>query len=466
MKRHWAYVIIVAAILFLAVAHSFAKEDSTPHDPEFIEKLKAVPVTIHCRDAEIGLLLRGIAKQAGINIYVPEDVKGKITLDFEDVTLYDLFATIVSSQGLRYEERNGIVFISRGAAGMMSYKNLTARRIEIIIGDAQDYVDILTPLLSPMGRIRTTTISQNTNDVDTDSETNLNNIKKYLIVMDTPDRVLKILDLVKRINHAIRQIYIQARIVMINKEAKEELGIAWSFEERGGKLSNVIDDLRKSGDNQALWDLVKNSGAFNLNASSTLTLGIVKDALKIDAEIKALQDRNLAKVLSAPRVMVLDGESAIIKQGQEVPYVTTNRFGESNVEFKEAILSLNVVPTILPNDYIVLQVSITNDSVSHQVLANNYPLLNKQAMSTSLFLRDGVTVVIGGIQVKNDSNGELRVPILSNIPLIGRVFRHTVKQNDNMELLVFLTPRVVQMSPEDFLAWGGKEDEETKKAAR
>ncbi|HFC47016.1 MAG TPA: hypothetical protein ENJ63_03955, partial [Dissulfuribacter thermophilus] len=278
--------------------------------------------------------------------------------------------------------------------------------------------------------------------------------------------VLKILDLVKRINHAIRQIYIQARIVMINKEAKEELGIAWSFEERGGKLSNVIDDLRKSGDNQALWDLVKNSGAFNLNASSTLTLGIVKDALKIDAEIKALQDRNLAKVLSAPRVMVLDGESAIIKQGQEVPYVTTNRFGESNVEFKEAILSLNVVPTILPNDYIVLQVSITNDSVSHQVLANNYPLLNKQAMSTSLFLRDGVTVVIGGIQVKNDSNGELRVPILSNIPLIGRVFRHTIKQNDNMELLVFLTPRVVQMSPEDFLAWGGKEDEETKKAAR
>ena len=437
------------------LSHGAGNEMKT--GPEFLERLKAVPVAIHCSDADINLLLRGIARQAGINIYVPEDVEGKITLDFEDVTLYDLFTTIVTSRGLSYHEKDGIVFIEKGKMRGTSFKDLTARRIEIIIGDAQDYVDILTPLLGPMGRIRTTTALQTTTStIGTDSS--IANTKKYLIVMDTPDRVLKIMELVKRINHAIRQIYIQARIVMVNKAAKEELGISWDFEERAGELSRVIGDLRQAVDNQALWDLVKNQGAYNLSSSSTLTLGIVKDALKIDAEIRALQDRNLAKVLSAPRVMVLDGESAIIKQGQEVPYVTTNRYGESNVEFKEAILSLSVMPTILPNNYIILQISITNDSVSRQVLANNYPLLNKQAMSTSLFLKNGVTVVIGGIQVKNDTKGELRVPILSAIPFIGRVFRHTIKQEDDMELLVFLTPRVLRMAVGGPFAEPRKED--------
>ena len=412
---------------------------------ELLSHLKEIPVSIHCESADVALLLRGLARQAGINIYVPEDLKQTISLDFEEVTLYDLFRTIMKAKGLSYEAREGVVYISKAGTGPEEKGTFVARRIEVVVGDAQDYVELLTPLLSPAGRIRTTTLYQNTNQVDTSTGFSVNNAKKYLVVMDREEIVARIRQLVRRLNRSIRQVYIQARIVMINKDAKEELGINWNVEERGGKLSRAIDDLRADGDNQGVWDTVKNTASMNLQASDTLTIGIVKSALNIDAEIKMLQDKNRAKVLSAPRIMVLDGESAVIKQGQEVPFVTTNRFGESNVEFKEAILSLNVVPTILPSGYIVLQVAITNDSVSRQILANNYPLLNKQAMSTSLFLEDGVTVVIGGIKINTDTDGELRVPYLSRIPIVGRAFRRTNYQKEAMELLVFLTPRVVAM---------------------
>ena len=417
-------------------------------------RLKKVPVSIRCERADVALLLRGIGRQAGINIYVPEDLKETITLDFEDVTLLDLFNTILTAKGLDYEVRDGVLYIRRAGDGLARKANLVARRIEIVVGDAEDYVELLTPLLSPVGRIRTTTLYQNTNQVDTGGGFNLANAKKYLIVMDRKEIVDQIIRMVKRINRSIRQVYIQARIVMISKDAKEELGIDWGLEERGGPLKDVIKEMRAGGDSEGLWDTVKNTAAFNLKADSTLTLGIVRNALNLNAELKALQDRNRAKVLSAPRIMVLDGEAAVIKQGQEVPYVTTNRYGESNVEFKEAILSLSVIPTVLPSGYIVLQVSITNDSVSRQIIAGNYPLLNKQAMSTSLFLKDGVTVVIGGIKVHSNTEGELKVPVLGSIPLVGRAFKRTSREKDKMELLVFLTPHVVSMKAGE--AWGSE----------
>lgn len=446
LSRPWccSLVSFLLAVFFAGVAFSGGAAVS---DEEFISRLKAIPVSIQCEAVDVALLLRGIARQAGVNIYIPDDLKDTVTLDFQDVTLYDVFETILKAKGLKYRIDHSVIFITRSGQeeGTGRY---VARRIEIVVGDADDYVELLTPLLSSKGRIRTAQSTTNQNNTVSDEAYTLTNTKKYIIVMDEEPIVRRIEEMVKQLNHSIGQIYIDAKIVAIKTGASRALGINWSMEERAGELSKVIEDLRKEGDNQALWDLVKNSASMDILASNQFLVGIVHDALKIDMEIRALETKKLAKVLSTPRLLVLDGESAVIKQGEEVPYVTSSRDGYySNVQFREATLSLSVTPTILPNGYIVLHVAITNDSVSEQTVGEDFPLLNKESMATSLFLKDGVTAVIGGIQVQRELDSDASVPLLSRLPLVGGLFRQDLKGKDAAELLVFLTPRVISMNP-------------------
>ncbi len=428
-QRCWAVAALALMALFIFYVNgAAAKERAGITEDEFVSRLKNTPVSIQCEAVDVGLLLRGIARQAGVNIYVPDNLKETITLDFQDVTLYDVFQTILKAKGLTYRFENSVVYIQPTGEKEKGSGRFVARRLEIIVGDAEDYVELLTPLLSSKGRIRSAKVTA-TNQNQADTGYSLSNTKKYIIVMDEEEIVDRIESMVKKLNRSIGQIYIDARIVAVNKGVIKKLGINWNYQGSGRDTSV--------------------SGEFTpaLDGVAAFTVGIVRSSFQIDAEIRALQSRDQAKVLSAPKILVLDGESAVIKQGQEVPYVTTNRFGETNVEFKEATLSLSVTPTILPNGYIVLHVAITNDSVNKETLANNYPLLNKESMATSLFLKDGVTVVIGGIQVKSSFGGDVSVPILSKIPVVGRVFHQTTKERDDMELLVFLTPKVLSMHP-------------------
>ncbi len=446
-ERHGALALfwVVACLLWALEALAGAAPVT---EEEFISRLKEIPVSIQCEEVDVGLLLRGIARQAGVNIYIPDDLKQTITLDFRDVSLYDVFETILKAKGLKYRLDHSVVFISPSGAkeGTGRY---VARRIEIVVGDADDYVELFSQLLSPKGRIRTSQVENTSNQSVNIGDTgySLSNTKKYILVMDEEPIVRRIEEMVRELNHSIGQIYIDARIVAIKRGASQALGINWNVEERAGRLSDVIDELRKEGQNAALWGMVKNSASMNILSANQFTVGIVHDALKIDAEIRALETRKLAKVLSTPRLMVLDGESAVIRQGEEVPYSTTNVNGATNVQFREATLSLSVTPTILPNGYIVLHVAITNDSVSDEQVGNEFPILNRESMATSLFLKDGLTVVIGGIQVNRVLDTHWGVPILSHLPLLGRLFRQSLAGHDDEELLVFLTPKVLSMNP-------------------
>jgi len=159
-----------------------------------------------------------------------------------------------------------------------------------------------------------------------------------------------------------------------------------------------------------------------------------------------MQSDSLLEILSSPSVLVLDGKEAEIKQGKEIPYVTQTS-NTINTSFREANLGLKVKPTVLQDGYIVLDVAVTNDSVDQTSTSTSGLLINKQAITTNLLLEDKVTVVIGGIVQQNKSNQNSKVPGLGDIPLFGNLFKNSNKLNDQTELMVFITPRIVNMTP-------------------
>jgi type II secretory pathway component HofQ len=223
------------------------------------------------------------------------------------------------------------------------------------------------------------------------------------------------------------QVHIEARIVSISTDAKKRLGIVWGF------------------DNLKTRDSVKFTSDLSVTAPTTnLTFGFLRSNLALDIDLQALQEDNKLEILSAPRVMVVNGKEAEIKQGKEVPYVTQS--GDLiNTSFREANLSLKVTPRIIQEEFIDLALVVTNDSVDLTSSNTGEPLINKQGISTNLFLQNGVTAVIGGILQENKNNRQSGVPGLAELPLFGNLFKSTQKSDEKAELVVFITPTIVNL---------------------
>jgi type IV pilus assembly protein PilQ len=167
--------------------------------------------------------------------------------------------------------------------------------------------------------------------------------------------------------------------------------------------------------------------------------------MNLNYELQALQEDQQLEILSAPSLLVLDGKEAEIKQGQEVPY--TSQSGDYiNTSFREANLSLKVTPKILQNDLIILDVNVTNDNVDETNKVGEEPLINRQEITTSLYLENNVTVVIGGIKGNKNMEQISGIPLLKDIPLLGWLFKSRDKKGGNYELMIFLTPTIVTMN--------------------
>ncbi|MBU0680166.1 MAG: type II and III secretion system protein, partial [Proteobacteria bacterium] len=175
-----------------------------------------------------------------------------------------------------------------------------------------------------------------------------------------------------------------------------------------------------------------------------MNIGFIWDNMNLNIDLQAMAEDNLLHVLSTPSLLVLDGHEAEIKQGKEVPY--TSQSGDIiNTEFREANLSLKVTPKIIKNSFVNLDVNVTNDSIDQTNAVGGEPLINRQEITTNLFLEDKVTVVIGGIHVSGDDLNKGRVPGLSSLPILGNLFKNKERLLENYELMIFLTPTIVSM---------------------
>jgi type IV pilus assembly protein PilQ len=279
-------------------------------------------------------------------------------------------------------------------------------------------------------------------------------------VRETTEKLDEIRRLVATWDVAVRQVSIEARIVQAKTNVAESLGVRW-----GGAGYNVSgDNVLSVGGSQgaasgagiegavssatSLRNPVPSAGALAIDlgvtgqSASSFALGWSSDDFLVDLELSALESDGRAEVVSQPRVVTADRQTASIKSGEEIPYQEASSSGATSVSFKEAALSLEVTPQITPDDKIIMDLQVNQDSRGE--VTEGIPAINTNSVTTQVLVGNGETVVLGGIFQSEVSTTTTKTPFLGDIPYLGRLFKRTEKIDERSELLIFITPKIIK----------------------
>jgi len=427
--------------------------DVKPLTEEQKESIKKTQYTgeklsLNFQDIEVRAILQLLADFTGLNVVVSDSVQGNITLRLKNTPWDQALDIILKTKGLAMR-RNGSVMLvapsdeisSREKLELESLKQLAelaplrSELIQVNYAKANDLANLLkskdSSLLSERGNI---SIDERTNT---------------LLVRDSVDRLTEIRKLITSLDIPIRQVLIEARIVIANDGFSRDLGT------RLGVRSN-----NEAGDNTVVTagtaaGLSTNIGIsptrdFNINLPvssannnpASFAVGLLTDTTLLDLELSALQTEGKGEVVSNPRVITSNQKEALIEQGTEIPYLTATSSGAASVEFKKAVLSLQVTPQITPDDRVILDLRVTKDSVGE--IFFNVPSIDTKEVQTQVLVDNGETVVLGGVFEQVKTKQVSKVPLLGDIPLLGWLFRSTAEVDEKDELLIFVTPKILK----------------------
>ncbi len=411
--------------------------------------------SLELRDADIRDVLRAISQERGINLVIGEGVTGKVTLSFTSVTLADAMNAILKTGEWAKIEEEGITRIVKSSI-QDSSGDLVTRLLPIQYANAKDLQTGIKELLSKKG---SATFDERTNT---------------LIVRDISSSVEWITALVKQLDSRTPQVMIEARIVEASTTFTREIGVQWGGSytgQSGNRVTTVHGGATKqlSTDTfaQALTGGIGLSGgpfAVNLPAAVGrgeggalgISFGNIADTVRLDLQLSALEDSGKGRILSTPRVLTLDNKEAKISSGTEILIPTTTIVtagtttgggavnAPTGVETINAKLELAVTPHVTPNREIVMYVKADKKDPDFSRQVQQIPPLNSRTAETHLLVKNGETVVIGGIVTNSSSFAENGVPWLSKIPIVGWFFKKRSTIENQNELLVFITPTIYE----------------------
>lgn len=261
-----------------------------------------------------------------------------------------------------------------------------------------------------------------------------------IIIKDNLDSVKAITRLIQQLDTPTQQIAIEARIVTISSEHLKELGVRWGMF-AGGSHHRVAGNLEGNG--LETNNLNVNFPVLNNAASVALQVATIHSRL-LDLELTALEQENSVEIIASPRLLTTNKQSASIKQGTEIPYAVYNKKADTfDLEFKEAVLGLEVTPQISAQQKVLLDLTVTQNSPSHKSGSSGQPTIDKQELKTQVFAKNGETIVLGGVFQHLVAKGEDRVPILGSIPVLKHLFSQSSDRISKRELVIFVTPYIV-----------------------
>jgi type IV pilus assembly protein PilQ len=258
-----------------------------------------------------------------------------------------------------------------------------------------------------------------------------------VVINDLPTRIASIRELIARLDAPLDQVAIEARIVTASDNLNHQLGVQW----RAG-MSSTENQSDLESETEDMTSLIASTALAVSAPASTLTLGVLRAGVAVDAELSSLAEQGQARVLAKPKILTLDQSPASIQSGVQIPYQETSRSGATSTSFRNAVLSLNVLPQITPDQNIMMQLKVKQDTVGQ--IFNGVPSINTNEIQTSVLVGNGETLVLGGILQEDANRSERKTPILSDIPFLGKAFRRKVARQDQQELLVFITPTLVR----------------------
>jgi len=428
-------------------ADNVIREELIVSQKEFVGR----KMSLDFQGANVASVLRLIADTAGINMVFGKDVEGQVTMQLKDIPWDQALSIVLKTNGLGIKKEGGVYRVAKLSVMQQEEEERMAVKrsqekaedlertiLYINYANAADIKGVIEQLLSPRGKI------------DVDDRTNT------VIVKDIHAVIVEAHEVVKKLDLATPQVSIEARIVEARTNFAKELGIQWGGRYNAGPTTGNPTGLNfphTVGLGGTTSPTGANDFAVNLPAGGAtgkvatggigLSLGSLTNALFLDLRLSALEESGEAKVIASPRVTTLDNQEAVIKQGDEIPYQSTSANEGTKTEFKEALLQLKVTPHITSNRKIILNIVASKDTPNFDRAINGQPPISKQEASTQVLLANDETTVIGGIYSITEEKSRSGIPWFSHIPWLGTLFSTHGNTADRRELLIFITPRIV-----------------------
>ncbi|MCD1279402.1 type IV pilus secretin PilQ [Psychrobacter sp. CCUG 69069] len=437
-------------------------------------------LSMEFQDVEIRSVLDILAQFTEMNIVASDSVSGNITLRLINVPWDQALDIILKSKNLGKRENGNVILVApatelaeqeaRELEAQQAVESFAPLRTEYIRLSYAKAQDVLTLISQGSGASSggnsgianrvddNNTLLSNRGTVTVDERTNT------LIIKDVAKSIENIHKLISKIDIPVRQVMIEARIVSATDSFSKEIGVRWGILSNGAANNR---NLLVGGSNQTLADLkdfdietttvngqtvsypsydITRPDNLNVdlgvaNPAGSIAFGLLSMSdVMLDLELSALQADNRGEVISTPKILTADKQTAKVSSGTQIPYQEASASGATTTSFKEAALSLEATPNITPDGKIGLQLVITNGTPT---IINNQVAIAEDSISTNVIVEDGQTVVLGGVFKNRTNNGVDKVPFLGDLPYIGRAFRRDVRSNNKEELLIFVTPKLI-----------------------
>lgn len=408
------------------------------------------PISLDFQDVPVRQVLQIIAQVNGFNLVTTDTVNGNVTISLSGVPWDQALDMILKIRGLDQRLEGNILLIAPS-------EELAAREAQLLQTkqQAQSLADLVSAniavnyakalalseiLKSPLGGILSPRGS-----VSVDERTNT------LLIRDTQVSIDEAREIIKALDIPVRQVLIESRMVTVRDNAEEQLGVRWGFtgNSSDGAVSGSLEGADTTNTGVVPSDI---SNRLNVNLPVTNPAGRIGfqiaslvDGNILDLELSALETENKGEIIASPRITVANQQEAYIEQGTEIPYVQATSSGATSVEFKKAVLSLRVTPHITPDNRIILNLVVTQDTRGETVSTSTGPAvaIDTQEISTQVLVENGETIVLGGIFQQVSTNDASKVPLFGDLPLIGKLFSTTSEVEQKRELLIFVTPKII-----------------------
>lgn len=431
-------------------------------------------LTLKFQNIQIRPLLQLIADFTGNNIVVSDDVKGSISLRLENVPWDQALALILQTKGLSMRKNGNVMYVAPTADIVKQDKaELEARQqsqqlaplttdiIQINYAKANDIYKLLesaskTGKSGDKGKDTAQRFISSRGSVTVDSRTN------SLIVTDTASALDRIRDLIHKLDKPVRQVLIETRIVIATDNFARQLGVRWGVTGIGQHNGTTYGTSSSASAAQSLVQNVAAGAAagipatagYNINTpisgtpTGSLGLAILGSNVLLDLELSALQSEGSGEIVSSPKVITTNGHAALISQGTEIPYIATQTSGVGNIQtvsFKKAVLSTEVTPQITPNNNIIMDIDVKKDEpdYTNMLPGTTNPPINTREVKTKVEVKNGETVVLGGIYQFTNTKSLNKVPFFGDLPGIGNLFKDREVNKQRLELLIFVTPKII-----------------------
>lgn len=435
--------------------------DLFPLSPEEIQQAKLKKqvftgkrISLNFQNINIRSVLQLLADFTGVNIVVSDKVQGDITLRLNDIPWDQALDIILTTQGLDKRTTGNVMLIdTKSSMDKMEEEQLKSQQIiqklEPIRSDLLQINYAKAGDLAILIKDKQNSLLSEKGKISVDARTNT------IWIQDTGTKIEEVRDLIKQLDVPVKQVLIEARIVDVTKDFSQDLGIRWGVS-KPTHLSGTLEGANQLAQGTAPPNVLPIAQRLNLDlaaaptnlqvpASVGIALAKLGDGVLLDLELSALESEGKAELISSPRLITTNQQSAVIESGEEIPYQESTSSGATAVAFKKAVLSLKVTPQITPDSKILMDLQINQDTPSAEKF-NGVPAILTKEIQTNVLVNNGQTIVLGGIY-KQDKNSTLnRIPFLGQLPVVGGLFRNTQINLNNEELLIFITPKIITNS--------------------